>query len=202
MWYTNKQLESWQHSWLEWVPRKQMVVMQEECSPLLGIRLFWYVPKMEIELTGTRVTKTGYIATTCQLEYFKHTSVMNSLDLLDFLPHSQSTFLEKDCPSDGWKNWGLKVSITEDDFPGSSDGKESACNAGDLGSIPQLGRSPGEGNWLPTPAFLLGEFHGQRILVDYSPWSPPWLSQTWLSDWHTHIHTYSLNIGSSLRSGL
>ena len=87
-------------------------------------------------------------------------------------------------------------------FPGSSDGKESACNAGDLGSIPQLGRSPGEGNWLPTPAFLLGEFHGQRILVDYSPWSPPWLSQTWLSDWHTHIHTYSLNIGSSLRSGL
>ena len=31
-------------------------------------------------------------------------------------------------------------------FPGGSDGKESACNAGDLGSIPGLGRSPGEGN--------------------------------------------------------
>ena len=30
-------------------------------------------------------------------------------------------------------------------FPGSSDGKESACNTGDLGSIPGLGRSPGEG---------------------------------------------------------
>ena len=30
-------------------------------------------------------------------------------------------------------------------FPGGSDGKESACNAGDLGSIPGLGRSPGEG---------------------------------------------------------
>ena len=30
-------------------------------------------------------------------------------------------------------------------FPGGSDGKESACNAGDLGSIPDLGRSPGEG---------------------------------------------------------
>ena len=30
------------------------------------------------------------------------------------------------------------------DFPGGSDGKESACNAGDLGSIPGLGRSPGE----------------------------------------------------------
>ena len=31
-------------------------------------------------------------------------------------------------------------------FPGGSDGKASACNAGDLGSIPALGRSPGEGN--------------------------------------------------------
>ena len=31
-------------------------------------------------------------------------------------------------------------------FPGGSDGKVSACNAGDPGSIPGLGRSPGEGN--------------------------------------------------------
>ena len=34
-------------------------------------------------------------------------------------------------------------------LPGSSDGKESACNAGDLGLIPELGRSPGEGNDYP-----------------------------------------------------
>ena len=34
-------------------------------------------------------------------------------------------------------------------FPGGSDGKESACNAGDLGSIPGLGRCPGEGNGNP-----------------------------------------------------
>ena len=33
--------------------------------------------------------------------------------------------------------------------PGGSDGKESACNAGDLGSIPGLGRSPEEGNGNP-----------------------------------------------------
>ena len=33
--------------------------------------------------------------------------------------------------------------------PGGSDGKESACNAGDPGSIPGLGRSPGEGNGNP-----------------------------------------------------
>ena len=34
-------------------------------------------------------------------------------------------------------------------FPGDSDGKESACDAGDLGSIPELGRTPGEGNGYP-----------------------------------------------------
>ena len=45
-------------------------------------------------------------------------------------------------------------------FPGGSAGKESARNAGDLGSNPGLGRSPGEGNGLPTPVFWPGEFHG------------------------------------------
>ena len=34
-------------------------------------------------------------------------------------------------------------------FPGGSAGKESACNAGDLGLISGLGRSPGEGNGYP-----------------------------------------------------
>ena len=35
------------------------------------------------------------------------------------------------------------------DFPGGSDGKASACNTGDSGLIPELGRSPGEGNGNP-----------------------------------------------------
>ena len=34
-------------------------------------------------------------------------------------------------------------------FPGGSDGKEFACNAGDLSSIPESGRSPGEGSGYP-----------------------------------------------------
>ena len=41
-------------------------------------------------------------------------------------------------------------------FPGGSDGKESACNAGDLGLIPGLGRSPGEGNGYPFQYSCLG----------------------------------------------
>ena len=40
-------------------------------------------------------------------------------------------------------------------FPGDSNGKVSACNAGDLGSIPGLGRSPGEGNGNPLQCSCL-----------------------------------------------
>ena len=54
-------------------------------------------------------------------------------------------------------------------FPGGSDGKEYACNARDLGSIPGSGRSPGRREWQPIPVFLPGQSHGQRILVGYSP---------------------------------
>ena len=42
----------------------------------------------------------------------------------------------------------------------------------DLGSIPGLGRSPGEGKWQPTPVPLPGKSHGWRNLVEYSPWGP------------------------------
>ena len=43
----------------------------------------------------------------------------------------------------------LTVISTAWGVPGDSDGKESACNAGDVGSIPGSGRSPGEGNSNP-----------------------------------------------------
>ena len=55
-------------------------------------------------------------------------------------------------------------------FPGGSDGKVSACNAGDLGSIPGSGRFPWRRKWRPTPVFLPGEFHERRSLEGYSPW--------------------------------
>ena len=64
------------------------------------------------------------------------------------------------------------------DFPGGSDGKASAYNAGDLGSIPGLGRSPGEGNGNPLQLFLPGKSHGQRSLVGYSPRSRKELDTT------------------------
>ena len=58
-------------------------------------------------------------------------------------------------------------------FPYDSAGKESACNVGDLGSIPELGRSPGEGNgyslqysWVSVIAQLVK--------------NPPAMQETWV----------------------
>ena len=55
-------------------------------------------------------------------------------------------------------------------FPGGSDGKESACNAGDLNLIPGLVRSPGRGHGNPLQHPCLENPHGQRSLVGYISW--------------------------------
>ena len=48
-------------------------------------------------------------------------------------------------------------------FPGGSDGKEPACNSGDLGSMPWLGRSSGEGNDHPL------QYSGLEYSMDKKP---------------------------------
>ena len=64
-------------------------------------------------------------------------------------------------------------------FPGGSEGKEPACNAGDLGSIPGLGRFPGEGNSYPFQYF--GLENSMDCIVHEVP-----KSGTQLSDFHFH----------------
>ena len=62
-------------------------------------------------------------------------------------------------------------------IPGSSAGKESACNAGDLSSIPGLGRSPEEGKGYPLQYSSL---ENSMDCIAYGVAK----SQTWLSDFH------------------
>ena len=64
---------------------------------------------------------------------------------------TQSQFSISRVPSS--RNQGLY--LTTSDFPGGSDGKASAYNVGDRGSIPGLGRSLGEGNGTPFQYFCL-----------------------------------------------
>ena len=81
-------------------------------------------------------------------------------------------------------------------FPGGSDGKEYACNAGDLGLIPGLRRSPGGGHGNPLQYSCLENPYGQRSLAGYSPWGRQELDTTeQLSTacmrLHTHTHTHT-----------
>ena len=55
-------------------------------------------------------------------------------------------------------------------FPGGSAGEESACNMGDLGSIPGLGRPLAEVHGNPLQYSCLENPHTQRSLEGYSPW--------------------------------
>ena len=54
-------------------------------------------------------------------------------------------------------------------LPYGSVGKVSACIAGDPGLVSGMERSLRR-KWQPTPVLLPGKYHGQRSLVDYSPW--------------------------------
>ena len=59
-----------------------------------------------------------------------------------------------------------------------SEVKASAYNVGDLGSIPGLTGSPGEGNGNPLQYSCLEKSHGWRSLVGYIPWGPKELDTT------------------------
>ena len=70
-------------------------------------------------------------------------------------------------------------------FPGGSDGKEYTCDAGDVGSIPGSGRSPGEGNGNPFQ-FLPGESHGQSLAGSNG------------HNWATNTFTFTNDHGDSI----
>ena len=103
-----------------------------------------------------------------------------------FLPgefHAQRSLL-------GYSPWNHKESDTTEirialfDFPGGSVGKESAYNVGDLGLIPGLGRSPGEGNGNPLQYSYLENF------MDRGTWRATLLgvSELDVTEWPTYTH--------------
>ena len=77
-------------------------------------------------------------------------------------------------------NWTLLTFADELGFSGGSDGKEYACNAGDLALIPGLGRSPGEGKGYPL---LYSGLENSMDCIAHGVTK----SQTRLSDFHFHF---------------
>ena len=75
----------------------------------------------------------------------------------------------------GRKESDTTEGLISDGFPSGSDGKESACNARDRGSIPGLGRSPGEGDGNPFQYSCLGNLMYRRA------WQATRLNTAWRS---------------------
>ena len=99
-----------------------------------------------------------------------------------------------------WSRWEQKFPAVANWLPklrldvwigisGGSEGKESTCNVGDLGSIPGLGRCPGEGNGYPL------QYPGLENSMDRGGWQATvhGVSKSWtqLSDFHFHFFILS-----------
>ena len=75
-------------------------------------------------------------------------------------------------------------------FHGGLDGKESSCNARDLGSFdPWVRKIPWRREWLPTPVFLPGKSHGQGSLAGYSSWGHKRVGHGWVTNTFTFHDT-------------
>ena len=93
------------------------------------------------------------------------------------------------------RSWKITILATQVWVPGGADHvwvslvAQITCNAGDLGSVPGLGRSPGGRHGNPLlKYFCLENPHGQRSLVSYSPWDHR-LGHEWATKHSTEITT-------------
>ena len=115
----------------------------------------------------------------------------NLLHQLDFPGSSAGKRIHLQCRRPQFNSWVRKIPWRRDwlptpvflGFPGGPAGKESACNVGDLGSIPGSGRSPGEGKGYPL------QYSGLENSMDCIVHGVA-KSQTQLSGFHFHHFTY------------
>ena len=140
-----------------------------------GHWLIWAEP---MSLMRPNLWQNLNIIWTCLLGSFKMTWIFKILDWFRWIV--QSCYI-----------WGYIISS----LPGGSDGNQSACNVGDLGLIPGLGRSPGGGHGNLLQHSCLENPHGQRSLVGYSPWGCKQSDTTeWLSTQNEKLRKKSISI--------
>ena len=121
----------------------------------------------------------------CKHKKFKKTSLMNHIINLIWGNRARSvaelitndTKLTQNFNTMNKSVWNMDFIMGWSSFPSGSDGKESACNAGDLSLIPGLGGPPGEGKGYPL------QYSSLENSRDYTVHGVT-KSQTWLSDFH------------------
>ena len=79
--------------------------------------------------------------------------------------------------------------------------KEYACNAGDVGLIPGLGRSPGSGNGNPLQLFCPGESQRQKIVAGYNPRGSQRVRHNWGTKHTCTLYVPETSLGSGADAG-
>ena len=115
----------------------------------------------------------------CTIALISHSSLI--AQLVKNPPAMQETWFDSWVWKIHWRRDRLPTSVFLG-FPCGSAGKESACNIGDLGSIPGLGRYPGEGNGYPL------QYSGLENSMECTVHGVT-KSLTRLSDFYFHFHT-------------
>ena len=119
------------------------------------------------------------------IPYKHHASLV--AQLVKNLPAMQETLVWFLVKKIFWRRDRLPTPVFLD-FPGGSDGKEPACSAGDLGLIPRLGRTPGEGHGNPLQYSCL-----ENPQWTEEPGGQSWQSQrarhSWVTNTFTSINT-------------
>ena len=98
-------------------------------------------------------------------------------------------------PSPSHPHWNLlltcRLPLFEWSFPGGSDGKESACKAGDLGSIPGSGRSPGEEYGYPLQYSCLENSIEEKLvgLQSIQSMESQRVRHSWVTNTFTYLYT-------------
>ena len=145
------------------------------------------------------VSSKGLQSQFFQLKKFKHTGQLKE----QYNTHLYIIYLFKSVVVSILHVYSVSLYRNIQGFPGCSDGKESACNAGGLGSISGLGRSPGEGNG-NTPQYSCLENSMDRgawwatIHGVTKSWTLLSTHRLLCIHTHTHSHTHTLIYGISL----
>ena len=165
---------------------------------LLSLILF-----LSIEWTHSVSVLRSFWSLPCWRQSKRLRCSLKQLDIQSSLENPESVIIlawvswppmDQPVQSGGWYLYWPKVKIKmptkcHRGFPGGSDGKEPVCRLRRHKRCkfdPWIGKIPWRRAWQPTPVFLPGQSHGQRIVGGYSLWDHM-TEATWHA--HTHAHT-------------
>ena len=137
----------------EYIKNSQKSTIRQQSNFKVGNRFSSHITKENIRMSNKNMKSYSKWLISRKVQITANTKLPSRVSLVAQLVKR----IHLQCRITRFNSWGGKICWRRDrlptpvfmGIPGGSAGKESSCNAGDLGSIPALGRAPGEGNSYP-----------------------------------------------------